>query len=380
MQEAQKALLEHLANALFQAPTEAEVTEAVIQEALHQSVISLLPIPKHKLYLQMLGNNLRVCYEHQQVHEMMQRNNIPYVIMKGVVSAAYYPEPMLRPMGDVDFLIGKEDIPRARQALEEAGYVEKKMVSAHHICYQAGGKTLELHFQAPSLPPNHVIHDYFTDIIDRAEFKDGCMQTSVFHHGMILLTHSAGHLIHSGIGLRHLCDWAVFYAAFSDEEFCALFEEPLKKTGLWRYAQLLSQTCVQYLGSPARKWLGPSDSKLLADIIDDIFDSGNFGYKNNGRIYQARLMTDTGNRSVSNVGPIANLFRVLKHRTCLEFPICKKVWLLLPFAMGFVSLKYVIWIAQGKRPAIHLKDAFTGAQKRKAIYQQFELYQAEGEQ
>lgn len=46
-----------------------------------------------------------------------------------------------------------------------------------------------------------------------------------------MLLHVAGHLINTGIGLRHLCDWAVFVAKFSDEGFCEMFEDKLKAVG-----------------------------------------------------------------------------------------------------------------------------------------------------
>ena len=51
------------------------------------------------------------------------------------------------------------------------------------------------------------------------------MVPTAFHHGLVMLLHVAGHLINTGIGLRHLCDWAVFAAKFSDEEFCEMFED-----------------------------------------------------------------------------------------------------------------------------------------------------------
>ena len=51
---------------------------------------------------------------------------------------------------------------------------------------------------------------------------------SHFHHGLNLLLHTNQHLLGEGLGLRHLCDWAVFAAGFSDEEFRELFEEKLK--------------------------------------------------------------------------------------------------------------------------------------------------------
>ena len=55
---------------------------------------------------------------HGQVHQMMEELKVPYCILKGVASAAYYPEPLLRQMGDIDFLVRKEDLEKVGQKLE----------------------------------------------------------------------------------------------------------------------------------------------------------------------------------------------------------------------------------------------------------------------
>ena len=55
-------------------------------------------------------HNYRVTFSHQNLHQMMEDAGIPYVILKGCASAAYYPRPMERLMGDVDFLVRKPDL------------------------------------------------------------------------------------------------------------------------------------------------------------------------------------------------------------------------------------------------------------------------------
>ena len=65
--------------------------------------------------------NYRVTFSHQKLHQLMEDAGIPYVILKGCASAAYYPRPMERLMGDVDFLVRKSDLERAGKILEENG-------------------------------------------------------------------------------------------------------------------------------------------------------------------------------------------------------------------------------------------------------------------
>ena len=60
--------------------------------------------------------------EHGELHELMTANKLPYVAMKGLASAMYYPEPKLRSMGDVDFLVAKENVSQAGKLLESIGF------------------------------------------------------------------------------------------------------------------------------------------------------------------------------------------------------------------------------------------------------------------
>lgn len=77
-----------------------------------------------------------------------------------------------------------------------------------------------------------------------------------FYHGLIMLLHMRHHLLAEGMGLRHLCDWAVFVDHFSDDEFRAMFEKKLKKTGLWRFAVTVSLSAHLAIGLPYREFMG----------------------------------------------------------------------------------------------------------------------------
>ena len=48
-------------------------------------------------------HNLQVAWQHLLVDRLMEKGRIPYVILKGSASGVYYPSPMDRIMGDVDF-------------------------------------------------------------------------------------------------------------------------------------------------------------------------------------------------------------------------------------------------------------------------------------
>ena len=218
------------------------------------------------------------------------------------------------------------------------------------------------------------------DIITRAErgtaSEGEYMVPTAFHHGLVMLLHVAGHLINTGIGLRHLCDWAVFVAKFSDEEFCEMFEDKLKAVGLWRFAQLLTQLSVKYLHCPAKEWCGAGDDDYLEMMMVDIMNGGNFGVKDKNRINQAKLMTNTG-KGVDDTSLLKQLFLTMNEKARRGMPITAKVPFLLPVGWMYVGGRHLVRIMQRRRPTIDVKEMIAGAAERKEIYKEFRLFEAE---
>ena len=60
---------------------------------------------------------------HTDVHDWMTAAGIDYVILKGCSSSYYYPVPLDRGMGDVDFLVKKDDLEKAGEILRKRGFV-----------------------------------------------------------------------------------------------------------------------------------------------------------------------------------------------------------------------------------------------------------------
>ena len=371
----QKALLEYVASALFHAKTSAPLTESVIREAMAQAVFGLLPMKEDRRFLQLIAQNVNIGYMHTWLHELMREHDIPYCVIKGVTSAAWYPEPVFRTMGDVDFIIHEEDLERTVQVLNQAGCKHEEFHHAHHYAFEKDGYTLELHWNILGIPEgNTTLNKFLSDLIESAELKDGCMQATSFHHGLILLLHTALHLMNTGIGLRHLCDWAVFAASFSDAKFRELLEAPLQSAGLWRFAQLLSLTSAKFLSAPKLPWMGEAEDSLLTDIMEDILEGGNFGQKKPERINQAKLITDRTSHAGGTSGPIRQFMKAMTEKAYFEWPPCKRFKLLLPVGWGYISVRHLRRIHRGQRPRIHVVDMVTGAQKRRKIYQEFQLF------
>lgn len=401
----QKVLLQLISSALFQLPLNVpnEVDwNSVYHEAVQQAVAPLAfsaaepYLPEdisnawNKLTLRILALNMRIDYEHIEVHNLLTQSNIPYVIIKGPASASYYPNSVLRTMGDVDFFVKAEELGRAGHVLESAGFnpVEHNDNEAHIAYYRNEGPSRsvwEMHWGLNGIPDGDigkVVYSYFSSIIETGiELKtsEGCyIVPDKFHHGLVLLIHTAGHMINTGVGLRHLCDWAVFVNRLSEEEFIELFEKPLKHMGLWRFAQLLTQLSAKYLGIAQQQWAMENvDNGLLEAILLDIFEGGNFGHKDSERINEAKLMTNRSKGGVDDTSFVRQLVSTMNEKANIGLPITRKAPILLPVGWIYVGTRHLFRVQAGIRPQIHIKKMITGAKERRNIYKNFRLFVAD---
>lgn len=371
------------------------LTQELGEEAYQQAVLNLLGLQLdttsvlNELNTQGLANNVRIDYEHSEVHKLMSEAKIPYVILKGSASASYYPEPLLRTMGDVDFLVSPSDVSKAEWILRKNGFqAGKDNNNDCHMVYRRHTygviSTWEMHWEPSGIPNGEVgnlIREYFSDIITEAKkcnvSGSEYMIPSTFHHGLIMLLHVAVHMINSGIGLRHLCDWTVFVAKLTEEEFCELFEKKLKTIGLWKFAQVLTQLSVKYLKCPVKKWCLNGDDDYLETVMVDIMDAGNFGTKDKNRINQAKLITNTGKGYVDDTSLLKQFILTMNEKSKRCLPIVLKIPLLLPIGWIYVGVRHLVRIAQRKRPSIDVGDMITGATERKNIYREFRLFEKE---
>ncbi len=402
LDKTQAVVLELLSDALFQKPfcaVEGINWQEVFAECKAQSVTTLVfpSLPKEQIpeaiYAQWkyrvnmeIARNSQVSYAHTIIDRLFCKAEIPYVILKGCVSAAFYNDPLLRTMGDVDFLVKEADFDKADTLLRNNGFVSDNIKHEYEEAYAKDGIVFELHKKVNGVPGGKVgeiIDSYFEDVFEKTEpVRTTFAQYSSpsnFHHGLIMLLHVARHMITGGIGLRHFCDWAVFVEKIGDN-FPMFFEEKLRKVGLWRFACLLTQFCMMYLGCSEKKWAGKLEADLLEALKDDIFAGGNFGHKDLKRSDEAKFITS---RKKGGVNDDSNLKQVILSANEIvrrHWKVAEKIPLIYPFGWIFFGGRYALRVILGKREKKNIDEIIVGAEKRKKIYKKLNLYQKHKEE
>lgn len=401
----QKLLLDLVAEAYFgktavlpQAP-DAEALTALAHEQTVFPALYLM-LQKHfptdpavgKQFSRHIASYTTVESAHIEIGDLLQKNGIAYVVIKGVASASYYKEPILRAMGDIDILVEEHDIPKADALLQSIGYATKDDITLpkKHFAYIRGtgkrGIVCELHRGINGVLPEEnraTAEKYMANILAEAQTVETecgeCFVPSDFHHGLILLLHTARHLIKEGVGLRHLCDWAFFVDRFSNDRFLEIFETPLKEIGIWRFAQLLTLCCVRYLGCAPKAWAGTADEALLEGIVCDIMAGGNFGFNDRDRYRQIKYLTDRGKNTVSKSNSLWQACRSIHAKTKQEHPFFREHPVFLPAGWVLTVCDYIGLVLMGKRESDSLKTVKT-AQERRKLYDEFALFQTGGDQ
>lgn len=328
-------------------------------------------------------NSINNFYNHGIIHKIMISNNIPYVVLKGYVSASYYPEPVYRCMGDVDVLVPEAKIGEVCQIMRYNGFYCENENHPNHFGFRKGKIIVEIHRQIKGIPDGvigTIIRSYCDDIFENAY----CVKTdageymscSTFHHGLIMLCHVWGHLSTGGIGLRHLCDWAVFANSFSNEEFKKIFEEKLKKVGLWRFAQILTQMSISYLGMPEKEWvMGNFDENVLEALMEDIIQSGNFGRKGNAdRKYSSFMMPNVENKNTGSSSKLIRMFKTVKCSINTHWSFTQKYPILFPLGCILYLFRVINLLATGKRHFIRLSKVTKVASERMKAYEYCNIF------
>lgn len=310
MENTQNLFLELLRSGLWAiAPDPAQFAnadwEAIFNLADIQTVVtivldgvSLLPKeihPPFALKMRRIGNMRQVEQTnalHRKtlptIHEILAKENISAVFMKGQIVATRYPEPLHRQPGDIDFVVFGHDFNRTLQALSSIGKVDFGMVHEHHGMAWINGVTVEPHykvhnFQRPST--DKTMRAIFSEVFPRhltSVSIGGCCLPSFppTFESVFLVSHMVNHVYEEGLGLRQIVDYAMFLNKCGKDISVGQHMRWLRQMRMFRAWRLFTCICEQQLGLQLPDFVKPfsnKEKKMAQRLFDDVMRVGNFG-------------------------------------------------------------------------------------------------------
>ena len=328
------------------------------------------------LTMRVLQNNLRIQLQHDTLHRLMTKHNIPYCIIKGCASAMHYPDPLLRAMGDVDFLVSNTFWDKAKEVLLADGFTSFGEGHAFHLAFHKKNVNMEMHHEPFGLKQGgEELLKIVPELVDKSILVNTDVASfrmpDAFGHGIVIMLHAYRHLIDTGVGVRHLCDWATFIMKFSNQEFMDIFQKRFEKLGIWKLAQAFGTTAHCYLSVPYQEWMGPVDEDICRMLMLDIFNGGNFGHGDGERTMQKLSVYSTEGK-ISESNATIQLLRGLNRTAMERYPCLMKVKIFRPFGWIVLGARYVFQILIGKRkmPRGNMKVIAM----RRELYQQLRVF------
>lgn len=282
----------------------------VMQLAEEQSVVGLITAGlehvidtkvSHDSLVPFIGRTLQIEQRNKAMNDfiaklinLLNKNGIKALLVKGQGVAQCYERPLWRACGDVDLLLDDENYQKAKELLIPlASSVDEEDVSNKHQGMHIKGFVLELHGRMPFAMSKNVEHEIDNIITD--SLSNGCVKiwenndTEVllpanYNHLILVFTHFLSHFFIEGVGLRQICDWCRILWTYRSEIDLKQLKECINRMGLNSEWKAFGTFAVHYLGMPieAMPLLSNGDSikfKNKAKKINDfIMMSGNFGH------------------------------------------------------------------------------------------------------
>ncbi len=270
------------------------------------------------------------------VLSIFNENNIPVIVLKGLVIRDLYPKSELRTMGDADILVHEKDLLKVSKILMGLGYKEEGR-NAFHIEFGKGTSHIEVHWTLAN-------ESMFNGIV---EFKNELWSNSVAvnigkSHALsmcdedlllYLFIHMAKHLKYSGFGIRQVCDVVLLIEDRWQFINWRRFLNKSKRSGVEKFTLSMFIICNKLFKMTIPKDLNEYiafDDKYIDVLIDEIFSNGVHG-KVDKALERSKILT-SNNENNSVFKSIKDMYFPSIDKLSDKYEYVNKNKILLPFA------------------------------------------------
>ena len=231
----------------------------------------------------------------------------------------------------------------------------QQSLDTYEISYGQKGTPLHIELHKHLFPPESDAYGefnrFFTDVHDRAIIQNvqgvPVRTMGPTDHLFYLICHSFKHFLHSGFGIRQVCDICLYANAFGSQvdwmqiwKQCAEIHADLFAAALFRIGE-------KYLSFQPETACYPSEWRALPvdekPMLEDLLDSGVFGASSMSRKHSSNMtlhaVSDRKQGKKGGNGVLRTVFPSSKNLSG-RYPYLKEKPYLLPFAWADRIVKY----------------------------------------
>ena len=295
-----------------------------------------------KLTLSTIINQATHVKKISDILNIFNNNNIPVIVLKGLVVRYLYPNPNLRTMSDADILVHTHDLNKVELLLTSLGYIKLEESDEHgaHLVFYNSYNVIEVHWRLTN-------RDYYKgDISFEDHLWDNTMKVNVEKTETLslgledlalhLCVHMAVHLACHGFGIRQLCDLVLLVEKQGNDIDWKLFLDKAKISGIEKFSLVIFKICNVLFNMNIPKELYEAEKikgKYIDIFIDDIFNNGVSGRKDESSIFAKEIAFDSESNNNNSVSKrFLNLIFPPLSQMSDKYNYAKKFKVLLPIA------------------------------------------------
>ena len=244
---------------------------------------------------QLIYKSVLMDVEREAIQDFFEKNNIWYMLLKGMVIRKYYPAPELREMADNDILFDNKYSKEVYEFMTARGYKSDDYNKGYHDEYlKPPAYNFEMHRQLVSSKERPKWYEYYKDVKsilikdtnenrETAANNESNNTSNQFYFSdndfyVYFIVHTYKHFLNSGMGLRTVLDVYLYVSNLQEKLDFDYIEEQLKKLDAYDFEQTFRSIAFKMFDENLedRKWWDLFDVKEQ-EMLSYILDAGTYG-------------------------------------------------------------------------------------------------------
>lgn len=282
--------------------------------------------------------------------EYLNKNDLFPITVKGIICRSLYPNPDHRISGDEDILILQEQYKNYHQAFIESGLQvvneEINIEEEFEVAYMAKKGTLYIEVHKDLFSSESDAYGDFNRFFERAQERmseieiDGRMVRTLGHtdHFFYLICHAFKHFLHSGFGIRQVCDIILYAEHYGEEIDWQQVLEQCQEIHAEYFTAALFKIGSRYLAFDMERACVPQEWRLLkvdeTMMLEELLTAGIYGYESRSRMHSSNITLNAVSEQWHGKKGNKVVKTIFLPRAALEkkYPYLKKHGWLLPAA------------------------------------------------
>ena len=312
------------------------------------------------------------------------------LVMKGLVCRSLYPEPEHRPSTDEDLLVDPAAFPQVHEAMLAFGMELVKPEADLYGSYEVSYRNPERSFYVEvhkamftwEMPYLNRMNRHFRSAHARAQTQMICgipvRTLCPDDHLLYLILHALNHFLHSGVGIRQICDIALYSERYRDSISWGGLRRKLSELGVLEFARAIFAIAERYLLTEKRMTPYLASWKLedvdCEPLLEDVMEGGLYGASTMSRAHSATMTLNAAATQHSG-GMKALLHAVFLPRRSLKgkYRYLEKAPYLLPVAWAHRLARYMRELLRGDRRTNSPLDSIRLGSERIRLLKQYQI-------